>query len=124
MLNAFSIIVADEFLDLALVILALVQRNADRTIGRDHRLAEKTRRLALDVEIFLFDEAEDAAVEIRPHPHLPAPDIVGQMVDDIETDRLLGHRPSTARDLFPSRAPQQGRAPSRANRGCTVRIPT
>src|SRR3546814_2478238 len=97
MLNAFAIIVADEFLDLALVILALVQRNADRTIGRDHRLAEKTRRLALDVELFLFDEAEDAAVEIRPHTHLPAPDIVGQMVADIETDRLLGHRLSPAR---------------------------
>src|SRR3546814_16785009 len=65
MLNAFAIIVADEFLDLALVILALVQRNAERTIGRDHRLADKTRRLPLDFDIFLFDEAEEAAVTLR-----------------------------------------------------------
>ena len=62
MLDAFALIVADEFLDLAMLVLAFVQRNADRLVGGDHRLAEQPGRLALDVEILLLFEAEDAGV--------------------------------------------------------------
>src|SRR3546814_17776426 len=49
MLDALALIVADEFLDLRILVLAFVQGNADRAVGGDHRLAEQPRRLALDV---------------------------------------------------------------------------
>src|SRR3546814_2647929 len=66
MLDALALIVADEFLDLRILVLAFVQGNADRAVGGDHRLAEQPRRLALDVEIFLLLEAEQLGVEARP----------------------------------------------------------
>src|SRR3546814_16808692 len=50
MLDALAMILADELLDLALVVLAFVQGDADRPVGRDHRLAEQPGRLPLDVE--------------------------------------------------------------------------
>src|SRR3546814_1236359 len=65
MLDALALIVADEFLDLRILVLAFVQGNADRAVGGDHRLAEQPRRLALDVEIFLLLEAEQLGVEAR-----------------------------------------------------------
>ena len=80
------LILADEFLDLAVVVLALVERDADRLVGRDHRLAEQAGRLALDVEILLLLEAEERLVEVAPHPHLAAADIVGEVVEQVEAD--------------------------------------
>ena len=53
MLDAFALIVLDELLDLAVFVLAFVQRDADGAVGRDHRLAEQPGRLALDVEVLL-----------------------------------------------------------------------
>ncbi|VXC50053.1 hypothetical protein SPHINGOT1_10354 [Sphingomonas sp. T1] len=101
MLDAFAIIIADELLDLAVVVLALVQRDPDRAIGRDHRLAEQARRLALDVEIFLLFEPENLAVKGRPGPHLAAFYVVREMVEQIETDRILRLGLRRARDLIP-----------------------
>src|SRR3546814_19848822 len=54
MLDALALIVADEFLDLRILVLAFVQGNAARAVGGDHRLAEQPRRLALAVDIFLL----------------------------------------------------------------------
>src|SRR3546814_8562283 len=81
MLDALAMILADELLDLALVVLAFVQGDADRPVGRDHRLAEQPGRLPLDVEIFLLLEPEQRPIELAPHAHLPAPDIMSQMVE-------------------------------------------
>ena len=101
MLDAFAVIIADEFLDLALVVLALVQGDADRAIGGDHRLAEQAGRLALDVEILLLFEAEDLAVEGRPGAHLAAAHVVRQMVEQVEADVVLGFRFRRAGHLIP-----------------------
>src|SRR5579859_6675152 len=90
MLDAFAVVIADEFLDLALVVLALVERNADRLVGRDHRLAEQAGGLALDVEILLLLEAEELGVEGRPHAHLAALHIVGEVIEQVEADIVLG----------------------------------
>ncbi len=100
-LDAFAVVIADEFLDLALVILALVQRDADRAIRRDHRLAEQARRLALDVEILLLLEAEELVVEGRPHAHLAALHIVGEVVEQVEPDIILGCGLLPASNLLP-----------------------
>src|SRR3546814_6453154 len=85
-LDALALIVADEFLDLRILVLAFVQGNADRAVGGDHRLAEQPRRLALDVEIFLLLEAEQLGVEARPGSHLAAPDVVREMIEQFRSE--------------------------------------
>ena len=40
-----------ELLDLAVLVLALVERDADLVVGRGHRPGEQAGLLALDVEI-------------------------------------------------------------------------
>src|SRR5262249_10155184 len=52
-LDALAVVLADELFDLALVVLALVERDADRAVRRNHRLREEAGRLALDVEVLL-----------------------------------------------------------------------
>ncbi len=91
-LNAFALVLAQEFLDLRRVVLAFVQGDADGAVGRDHRLAEQAGRLALDVEILLLLEAEDLAVKARPGAHLTAAHIVRQMIDDAEAHAVGGFR--------------------------------
>src|SRR6476469_700868 len=71
-LDAFALIFAQELLDLALVVLALVQRDADLAAGRSHGLGEKARLLAFDVEVTDLSEVEEALVEVRPDAHPPA----------------------------------------------------
>src|SRR3546814_6634958 len=94
-------ILADELLDLALVVLAFVQGDADRPVGRDHRLAEQPGRLPLDVEIFLLLEPEQRPIELAPHAHLPAPDIMSQMVEQVQADIVLRRRLPPAGKLRP-----------------------
>ena len=62
-LDAFAIVFADELLDLRVLVLTFVQRDADGAVGGDHRLAEQGGLLALDVEVLLFFEAEHLIVE-------------------------------------------------------------
>ncbi len=103
MLDALAVVLAQEFLDLAVVVLALVERNADGAVGRDHGLAEQARGLALDVEILLLFEAEQLAVEAGPGAHLAAADVVGQVVQKVEADAVLRRRLAPAGDLVPAR---------------------
>ncbi|MNU49612.1 hypothetical protein D3C71_385580 [compost metagenome] len=101
-LDALAVVLANELLDLGLVVLALVQGDADGAVGRDHGLGEEAGRLTLDVEILLFLEAEDLVVEGRPGAHLTALHVVGQVVENIEADGVgrLGFAP--ALDLGPA----------------------
>src|SRR5690606_1033048 len=101
-LDALAVVAAQELLDLRVLVLALVQRDADGPVGRDHRLREQAGRLALDVEILLLFEVEDIAIEARPVAHLAAAHVVRQVVEAIEAHRilLLGFLP--ALDLVPA----------------------
>jgi hypothetical protein len=65
-LDSLAFVFAKELLDLALVVLALVERNADLAAGRRHRLGEQPGLLALDVEVADLAEVEEPLVEIRP----------------------------------------------------------
>src|SRR3546814_10584972 len=60
-----------------------------------------SRRLALDVEIFLLLEAEQLGVEARPGSHLAAPDVVREMIEQFEPDIVLGLRLAPAGDFLP-----------------------
>ena len=100
-LDALALILAQIFLDLAAVVLALVQGDTDRLVGGDHRLAEQPGRLALDVEILLLLEAEQFLVECRPGSHLAALDVVGEVVEQIEPDVVGGGILAPAGNLVP-----------------------
>ncbi len=89
MLDAFAMILPDELFNLAVVVLAFVQRDADRMIRGDHGLTEQTGRLALDVEIFLLLEIEEGAVKFAPDAHLSPADIVGQVIEQVQADIIL-----------------------------------
>ncbi len=101
MLDALAVVALQELLDLGVVVLALVQGDADRLVGGDHGLGEQARRLALDVEILLLLEGEDVAVEARPGAHLAATHIVGQVVEKVQADVVLALLLFPALDLVP-----------------------
>src|SRR3546814_2937821 len=59
MLNALAMIIADEFLDLAMFVLTFVKGDADLVVRGCHGAAEKTGRLSFYVEITNLAEIED-----------------------------------------------------------------
>ena len=67
--------------DLALVIAALVDRDANVSARAGHGLGLQPCQLALDVEIADLAEVEKALIEVRPFLHAAAEDVVRQMVD-------------------------------------------
>ncbi|MNO91899.1 hypothetical protein D3C76_834580 [compost metagenome] len=88
-LDAFAVVLADEFLDLRLVVRRLVDRDADLAAGRGHGAGEQAGELAFDVEVADLAEVGDALVEAGPHVHLPALDVVGQVVDGHQADGVV-----------------------------------
>jgi hypothetical protein len=90
MLDALALILAKELLDLALVVLALVQRDPDLAARAGHRFGEQAGLRALDVEIANLAEVEEPLVEIGPHRHPAAVNIVGEMVDVGQVRRMIG----------------------------------
>src|SRR5689334_12765223 len=50
-LDALAFVLAQELLDLALVVLALIERDADLAAGTGHRLGKESGLLPLDVEV-------------------------------------------------------------------------
>src|SRR6266581_7469927 len=84
-LNAFTVVRDQVFLDLALVVRAFVDRNANLAARTRHRLALEPRELALDVEITDFAEVEQAFVESRPFVHAAAVHVMRQVVDRSQT---------------------------------------
>src|SRR5215217_135894 len=65
-LDALALILAQELLDLALVVLALVERDANLAVGRGHGLGEEAGDLPLDVEVADLAEIEEPFVEFGP----------------------------------------------------------
>src|SRR5213082_529540 len=80
-LDAFAVILAQVLLDLALVVLRLVDRDADLAARTGHGARQQPGALALDVEVADLAEAEQLLVEAGPDIHAPAADVVRQMVD-------------------------------------------
>ena len=80
-LDALAAVVDQVFLDLALVVGALVDRDADLAAGARHRLALEAGQLALDVEVADLAEVEQPLVEARPLVHPAAMHVVRQVVD-------------------------------------------
>ena len=89
MLYAFAAVSDQVFLDLALVVGAFVDWNADLAAGARHRLALQARQLAFDVEVADFAEIEQALVEARPFFHPAAMNVVRQVIDR-DQPRALG----------------------------------
>src|SRR5437868_4322418 len=90
-LDALALIFTQELLDLALVVLALVQGDADLAARAGHRLGNEAGELALDVEVADFAETEELLIEFRPHDHAAAVHVVGEMVDVGQTAVELSH---------------------------------
>src|SRR5690606_2738858 len=88
-LDAFTVVLADEFLDLRLVVGRLVDRDADLAARRGHGAGEQTGELAFDIEVADLAEVGDTLVEAGPHVHLPAAHVVGQVVDALQTDSIV-----------------------------------
>ena len=65
-LDALAAIFAQVFLDLRLVVLRLVDRDADLAAGAGQRAREQPGLLALDVEVADLAEIEQLLVEARP----------------------------------------------------------
>ena len=74
------------FLDLRLVVGALVDRDADLAARAGHRLGLQPGELALDVEVADLAEIEEPLVELRPLVHPAAMHIVRQVIDVGEPD--------------------------------------
>src|SRR6267154_5923134 len=87
-LDALAVIGREVFLDLRLVVGALVDRDADLAARAGHRLALEPGELALDIEVADFAEIEQPLVEVSPFGHAPAMDVVRQVVDVGEADAL------------------------------------
>ena len=90
-LDPLAVILAQVFLDLTLVVLRFVDRDADQAAGTGQGAREESRAFALDVEVADLAEVEQSLVEARPYVHAPAADVVRQVVDDGES-RPLGQR--------------------------------
>lgn len=80
-LDALAAVEVQVFRDLALVVAALVDRDADLAAGAGHGLGLEAGQLAFDVEIAHLAEVEEALVELRPLLHAAAEDVVRQVVD-------------------------------------------
>ncbi len=81
-LDTLAAVVAQELLDLGMIVPALVQGNADLAAGTGHGLGDEARLgCLLDIEIADFAEVEDALVELGPPGHLAAMDVVRQVVE-------------------------------------------
>ena len=80
-LDALAAIVLQEFLDLALVVTALVERDADLAARAGHGLRDETGLFALNVEIADLAEVEDALVVVGPLAHVAAMQVVREVVE-------------------------------------------
>ena len=89
MLDALALVGAQELLDLAVFVLAFVQRDADLPVGRGHRFGKQPGRLALDVEMADLAEVEDAFVKCRPMRHAAAVHIMGQVIERVQADTVV-----------------------------------
>src|SRR5262249_35068250 len=87
-LNSLPTVFAQVFLDLALVVLRLVDGNADLAARARHGGGEQSGLLALDVEVADLAEVEQLLVEAGPEVHAPAPHVVREMVDAYQAGRL------------------------------------
>src|SRR5262249_24994341 len=75
-LDALTLVLPEVLLDLAVVVGALVDGDADLAAGRGQRPAGETGQLAFDVEKADFAELEGFRIEAVPGVHVAAPDIV------------------------------------------------
>src|SRR6266542_4511997 len=80
-LDALAAVVDQVFLDLALVVRALVDRDPDLAARRGHRLRLEAGELAFDVEIANLAEVEQPLVEARPFLHPAAVNVVREVID-------------------------------------------
>src|SRR5436190_13855762 len=83
-LDSLAFIFLQIFGDLAVSVLARVERDSDLVVRCGHRSGEEARLLALDVEIADLAEIEDLLVERRPVVHPAAIDVVGEVVERVE----------------------------------------
>src|SRR5439155_15452940 len=81
MLDAFAVIRDQIFLNLALVVGALVDGDSNLAAGTRHRLALQSGELGFDVEVADLAEVDQPLVEARPLLHATAMDVVRQVVD-------------------------------------------
>ena len=101
-LDALAAIGRQVFGDLAVVVGAFVDRNADPAAGADHGTRMQAAVASLDVEAADLAEAEDLRVERRPGVHPAAMHIVGEMVDLEQPDTF--RRPVGRQAFAPQRA--------------------
>src|SRR5471030_2002853 len=85
-----SVIGREIFLDLRLVVGALIDRDADLAARAGHRLGLEAGQLAFDVEVADLAEIEETLVERRPFVHAAAMHVVRQVIDVSEADALGG----------------------------------
>ena len=85
MLDAFALVLAQIFFDLADAVgFLFVQRDADQTVRRCHGTRQQAGILALDVEIADLTEVEEVLVILGPIVHAALVDIVRQVIDHVE----------------------------------------
>src|SRR5882757_952449 len=92
MLDALALVLVQVLLDLALVVLALIDGNADLAAGRGERTREQAGLLSLDAEVANFPEIKQLLVKAGPHIHIAALDVVREMIDANEPHRWGGPR--------------------------------
>ena len=90
MLDAFAIELHQKLFNLPTALLGFViQRNADFAVGRAHGARVQAGEGSLDVEVADFAEVEDPLVVVRPLRHVPAEQVVRQVVEIGEADGVL-----------------------------------
>jgi len=88
MLDALALVGLQVLLDLALVVLRLIDGMRMRPQGLVSAPREESGLLALDIEVADLAKIEQALVEARPIVHAPAHHVVRQMVDAGKTRGL------------------------------------
>src|ERR1700731_4996115 len=87
-LNALDLVFVEVFLYLTLVVLTFVDRDADLAARRSQGARKQPGLLALDAEVTNFPEVEQLFIEAGPDVHVAASDVMGQMIDAREPDRI------------------------------------
>jgi hypothetical protein len=81
-LNPGALVLLQVLVDLRLLLVGLVDGDAELPAGRAQRVGREARERPADVEVAHLAEVEDRLIEVCPVLHGALVDVVGEVIDD------------------------------------------